>query len=108
MSDHNVLFDAKAGLTVAATLVNALSLAEAMQHMNVLRAQMSILVENGLVQPRHRATQSGGQDRYPAADLDAFLVSSASIRHPRTHHVKFRNIPETARECCRSAADASG
>jgi hypothetical protein len=42
MPDHNVLFDAKAGLTVAATLAKALSLAEAMQHMNVPRAQMSI------------------------------------------------------------------
>jgi hypothetical protein len=105
MSDHNVLFDANAGLALAAPLAEALSLAEAMQYMNVPRAQMAVLVNFGFVRPRHLAAESGGQDRYAAPDLDAFLVK-LGINSPTAYrHRKFRNIPETAKRCCSSAAD---
>jgi len=105
MSDHNVLFDADAGLTVAESLTDALSATEAMEHLNAPRSQMSVLVTHGFVQPRHRAAGAGGQDRYAAVDLDAFLiklsVNSTAARASR----KFRNIPDTAKHCCRSAAE---
>jgi TniQ len=105
MSDHNVLFNADAGRAVAAPLAEALSLTEAMQHMNVPRTQMTVLVKHGFVRPRHPAAQSGGQDRYAATDLDAFLVKLGINSPSAYHHRKFRNIPATAKQCCRSAAD---
>jgi hypothetical protein len=106
-SDHNVVFDADAGAAVAAPLAGALSLAEAMQHLNAPRAQMSVLVENGFVLPRHRAAIAGGQDRYAVADLDEFLVK-LGIRSPTARSYKcqrLRNIPDTAKQCCRPAAE---
>jgi hypothetical protein len=105
MSDHNVLFDADAGLAVATPLADALSAAEAMEHLNAPRSQMALFVEHGFLQPGHRAADSGGQDRYAAADLDAFLLKLGINSPSAYHHRAFRNIPETAKQCCRSAAD---
>jgi len=105
LSDHNVLFDADAGLAVAASLADALSAAEAMEHLNAPRSQMAVLIDHGFVQPRHRAAGAGGQDRYAASDLDEFLVKLGvnSQRASKRRHL--RNIPETAKQCCRSAAE---
>jgi hypothetical protein len=105
MSDHNVLFDADAGLTVAESLTDALSATEAMEHLNAPRSQMSVLVTHGFVQPRHRAAGAGGQDRYAAVDLDAFLIKLSVNSTAARANWKFRNIPDTAKQCCRSAAD---
>jgi hypothetical protein len=105
MSDHNVLFDADAGLVVATPLVDALSAAEAMEHLNAPRSQMAVLVEHGFVRPRHRASDAGGQDRYAAADLDGFLAKLSAKSVPARASRKFRNIPDTAKQCCRSAAE---
>lgn len=105
MSDHNVLFDADAAVAVAAPLANALSAADAMEHLNAPRSQMALIIERGFVQARHRAASSGGQDRYASADLDAFLLK-LGINSPVVRgHSKFRSIPDTAKRCCRSAAD---
>lgn len=105
MSDHNVLFDADAGLAVAAPLADALSAAEAMEHLNAPRSQMAVLVEHGFVKPRHLAAGAGGQDRYAVSDLDAFLLK-LGIKSPWAHpQSKFCNIPDAAKRCCRSAAE---
>lgn len=105
LSDHNVLFDADAGLAVAASLADALSAAEAMEHLNAPRSQMAVLIGHGFVRPRHRAAGAGGQDRYAAADLDAFLVKLGINSQTVSKHRHLRNIPETAKQCCRSAAE---
>ncbi|WP_339039246.1 TniQ family protein [Bradyrhizobium symbiodeficiens] len=105
MSDHNVLFDADAALAVAAPLAGALSAAETMEHLNAPRSQMAVLIEHGFVRPRHRAAGAGGQDRYAASDLDAFLAKLSVKFLPARASRKFRNIPDTAKQCCRSAAE---
>jgi hypothetical protein len=105
LSDHNVLFDADAGLALAAPLADALSAAEAMEHLNAPRSQMAVLIGHGFVRPRHRAAGAGGQDRYSASDLDAFLVKLGINSQTVSKHRHLRNIPETAKQCCRSAAE---
>ncbi|GLR92132.1 TniQ family protein [Bradyrhizobium iriomotense] len=105
LSDHNVLFDADAGLAVAAPLADALSASEAMEHLNAPRSQMAVLIQHGFVQPRHRAAAAGGQDRYAVSDLDAFLIKLGVNSRRISKHRHLRNIPETAKQCCRSAAE---
>jgi hypothetical protein len=53
------------------------------------------------VQPRHRAAQAGGLDRYVAADLDNFLVK-LGVRSPVGYKKRLRNVPAAAKHCCRS------
>jgi TniQ len=104
MSDHKVLVDAEAGMAVANPLAGALSTAKAIKYLNVTYDHMSALVRHGFMQPRHRAAVTGGHDRYAVADLDEFLIK-LGVRSPIGYKKRLLNIPTTAKQCCRSAAD---
>jgi hypothetical protein len=104
MSDHKVLVDAETGMAVASSLAGALSTAKAMKYLNASYDQISAFVKHGFVQPRYRAAASGGRDRYAVADLDEFLIK-LGVRSPVGNKKPLRNIPATAKQCCRSAAD---
>ena len=105
-SDHSVRLEAGKALELAKRLGATLSRVDAMEHLNAPMSQMRFLIKHGFVRPGRRTTGFGAWNRYPVADLDAFL-ERLGVKSPSAgvHRKRLCNIPQAARRCSCSGAD---
>jgi hypothetical protein len=105
-SDHNVVFDAAAGSSVARDVKSCLALPAVQDYLNAPRVQADLLIKHGFIKPHLSRAQFGAREEYAIQDLDKFL--DRLTRHALVVHTPASRqvtIPQAAKLACCSAAD---
>lgn len=104
-SSHSIRMGADQAHAIVEQLADTLSLGEAKEHINAARAQMTVLIEAGIVTPKVHMTGYGAQNRYATADLDTLMARLTRKARKPARRDKVCAIPIAAKRCCCSAAE---